>query len=224
MDGAELRTRIEADESASLTRLGSTAFLRAIAGGEPTASALVDAAAESEHAAHETFSAWAADEDDPEARAAFAADAGQGADHRGRVAAELDGWTPTPDAPGPMHAYLRGRETTIERIAGGMVGRPLVTLRTHERLVSFFERENESDCARGGGGDNRASRRAALFSDLRAETAAVLDDGLDLLEERCATGDEWETARLVAAYAIRLAADDAADALRALGDDVGDGG
>jgi len=119
------------------------------------------------------------------------------------VASELDGWSPESEPPGPMHAYLRGRDATVERIAGGMVGRPLVTLRTHERLVSFFT-------ARGD------DRRAGLFRDLRAETAAVLDDGISLLETRCASDSAWETARLVATYTIRLAGDDTADALRGL--------
>jgi len=209
MDGETLRRRLEADESAALSLLGSARFLRAAAGGDPAPGPLLDAAAESEHAALETVRGWADDEPDPGARAAFESVAEQERGHRERVAAELDGWEPDGGGPGPMHAYLRGRDTTAQRIAGGMVGRPLVTLRTHARLIAFFD-------ARAG---DAAARRADLFRDLRAETAWTLDDGLALLDERCRSDEEWETARAVASYTIRVAADDTADALRSLGID-----
>lgn len=208
MDGETLRRRLEADESASLSLLGSTQFLRAAAGGDPAPEPLLEAAAESEHAARETFREWVADEADSDARAAFESVVEQDHEHRERVAAELDGWEPAEGGPGPMHAYLRGRDTARQRIAGGMVGRPLVTLRTHARLIAFFD---------GRDGDDDA-RRADLFRDLRAETAEVLEDGLALLEERCEE-EEWEIARTVAGYTVRVAADDTADALRSLGID-----
>jgi len=209
---AGLRDRLESEYAAELELLGSTRFLTAASGGEPTATALLDAAAESEHAARETFSEWAAeaaDTADADARAAFEAVVDQESEHRSRVAAELDGWTPDSGPPGPMHAYLRGRSTTIERVAGGMVGRPLASLRTHARLVDFFERRETAE----------SDRRAALFSDLRAETEGTLEDGVELLAARCRTEADWETAVLVAGYTIRLARDDTADALRSLGID-----
>ena len=205
-DGDWLREKVESAEASSLALLGSEQFLYAAAGGGPVPEALLVAAAASEHAARETFRQWTEDEGDDDARAVFESVVEQETEHRSRVASELDGWSPENEFPGPMHAYLRGRDATVERIAGGMVGRPLVTLRTHERLVSFFT-------ARGD------DRRAGLFRDLRAETAAVLDDGISLLETRCASDSAWETARLVATYTIRLAGDDTADALRGLGID-----
>ena len=202
----DLRQVVEADESAALSRLGSASFLRAAAGGDPTPEPLLSAAAASEHAARETFQGWIADETDPGAREAFESVVDQETDHRRRVAAELDGWTPDDGPPGPMHASLRGRAATVERVAGGMVGRPLVSLRTHQQLIEFF---------RGRDGD-ASGRRAALFEDLREETAGTLETGLDLLDRRCAEDRGWETARLVAGYTIQLAADDTADALLAL--------
>ncbi|WP_049985426.1 hypothetical protein [Halobellus rufus] len=209
----DLRDRLESTYADELALLGSRRFLTAAAGGEPTAPALLDAAAESEHAARETFTEWAADAADHEARAAFESVVQQETEHRSRVAAELDEWTPEEGPPGPMHAYLRGRETTIERVAGGMVGRPLASLRTHARLVEFFERRETAS----------AERRAALFADLRAETAGTLEDGLTVLAARCETDADWNTAELVAGYTIRLAYDDTADALRSLGIDVDTG-
>lgn len=209
MDAEALRTRLEADEAEALARLGSQQFLRALAGGDPRPGPLLDAAAESEHAARETFSQWVDDESDTEARAVFESVVEQEHDHRERVVDELDEWDPDDGGPGPMHAYLRARESTLQRVAGGLVGRPLVTLQTHARLIDFF----------AGRQGAAAARRASLFDDLRAETAAVLDEGLTLLDERCVTDEDWETARMVAGYAIRVAGDDAADALRAQGID-----
>ncbi|WP_336022568.1 rubrerythrin family protein [Halobellus salinisoli] len=210
---AALRSRLESTFADELALLGSTRFLAAASGGEPAATALLDAAAESEHAARETFAGWAADAADSDARAAFEAVVEQEAEHRSRVAAELDGWTPDGGPPGPMHAYLRGRETTIERAAGGMVGRPLVSLQTHARLVDFFERRETAS----------APGRAELFSGLRAETEGTLENGLELLATRCETDADWEAAELVAEYTVRLAHDDTADALRSLGVDVESG-
>ena len=209
-----LRTRLESEYSAELALLGSERFRTAAAGGPPKPEPLLSAAAESEHAARTTFAEWAADEEDGGARDAFESVVDQEAGHRERVAAELDEWTPEDGGAGPMHAYLRGRASTVERIAGGMVGRPLVSLRTHAQLIDFFENERET---------SDSARRAALFRDLRAETAGTLEEGLALLGERCGDG-KWETAELVAGYTIRLAHDDTADALRSLGidPDVGD--
>jgi hypothetical protein len=82
-----------------------------------------------------------------------------------------------------------------------MVGRTLVSLRAHERLVAFLA--------------STPGERVAPFRDLRAETATCLDDGLALLDEHCASEDDWDRARLVARYVVDLAADDLADALRA---------
>jgi hypothetical protein len=103
-----------------------------------------------------------------------------------------------------MHAYLRGREDTVERVASGMVGRPLVSLRTHTQIIGFFV--NEAD-----------ESSADLFRDLKSETAAVIDDGVDLLDDRCEGDDDWERARMVAEYTIQVAYDDYADGLTEMG-------
>jgi hypothetical protein len=88
-----------------------------------------------------------------------------------------------------------------------MVGRALVTLRTHDALLEFFGRERPS--------------AAALFRSLRADTTDTVERGERLLERRCRTAAAWERARGVAAYAVTLAYDDYADALRAAGSDPG---
>ena len=203
MDAAALRATLEADYADALDRLGSADLPVALSGGDVDPAALLAAAADSEYAARETFREWVADAADPSLASTFEAVAEQEADHFQRVRSFIaDDTTHDPDRSGPMHAYLRGRSTPIQRIAGGMVGRTLVSLRTHDRLIACFEASGERD-------------RAALFRDLRAETAACLDDGLAELDAR-ADSDDWAVAEAVAGYTIRLAADDLDDALHGL--------
>lgn len=204
MDGQAFREALEEAKATELASLESESFLIALGGDEPQRAPLLRAAADSEHAAHETFRRWADDESDARARGAFADVAAQEDEHRRRVLDALGG-AHDPNDGGPLHTYLRGRESTVERIAAGMVARPLVSLQTHGRLIDFFA--DEADEA-----------RAALFRDLRAETAAVIDRGLSMLEDRC-DDEDWEVARMVAAYTIQVAHDDYEDALVGSGAD-----
>jgi hypothetical protein len=206
MDGDRFRRDVEASKATELDRLGSQQLLVALTDADLTAERVLDVAAASERAARETFRGWADDESDGDARAAFAAVAEQEDEHLRRVTAELDGSWEADGEPGPMHAYLRGREATVERIGGGMVGRPLVSLRAYNQLIGFFV-------------DEADERRADVLRELKAETGDTLTDGLELLEAKCEGDDDWETARTVAEYTIRLAYDDYADALRGLGFD-----
>jgi hypothetical protein len=205
MDGETFRASVEESKRTELDRLGSSKLLIALTGARIERGEVLEVAAHSEHAARETFRAWAADESDDAVREAFEAVAEQEDSHLERVLDALDGDGGIDLADGgPMHAYLRGREDTVERVAGGMVGRPLVSLRTHAQIIGFFV--NEAD-----------ERSADLFRDLRAETAAVIDDGVGLLDDRCATDEEWERAEMVAEYVVQVAYDDYADSLTELG-------
>jgi hypothetical protein len=206
MDGETLRSAVETDKETELARLGSQQLLVALTDADLTRERVLDVAAASEHAARETFRGWADDEANAAAREAFAAVADQEADHLRSVRAELDGDWEADDEPGPMHGYLRGRDETVERIAGGMVGRPLVSHRTYNQLIGFFV--NEADEA-----------TADVLRDLKAETAETLTGGLSLLESTYEDEAAWETARSVAGYTIQLAYDDYADALQGLGFD-----
>jgi len=201
MDADGLRAAVEAEHADALDLLGSRELLVALSDGDPRPAALLAAAADSEYAARETFREWADGTVDPALRDVFEAVAEQEDDHFHRVRTAMgDDDVHDPERSGPMHAYLRGREDPIQQVAAGMVGRTLVSLRTHGRLIDFFDAVDGHD-------------RAALFRDLRAETAACLDDGLAILDER-ADGDDWAAAEAVAGYTIRLAADDLRDALR----------
>jgi hypothetical protein len=216
MDGDAFREAVERACATELDRLGSNKLLVALTGADLSAPAVLDVAAASEAAARDTFAAWAADEDDEAARERFAAVADRERDHYDRVTASLREADPGAPAdpypagdagdPGPVHAYLRAREGTVERLAAGTVGRGLVSLRTHAQVISFFV--NEAD-----------ERRAELFRDLRGDTETALEAGLALLAERCETEGDRDRAAASAEYVVSLAYDDYADALRGMGVD-----
>jgi hypothetical protein len=203
MDGDTFRESVEESKRTELDRLGSSKLLIALTDARIERSRVLEVAAHSEHAARETFRAWAADESHPAAREAFEAVAAQEDTHLERVLDALDGDVELADG-GPMHADLRGREDTVERVASGMVGRPLVSVRAHNQIIGFFV--NEADEA-----------GADLFRDLKAETRDVVDDGVALLDELCEDDDDWERAEMVAEYVIQVAYDDYADSLTEMG-------
>lgn len=199
MNGAALREAVVDARRTELARLGSETLLVALTGDEPTTESLLQAAANSEHAAHRTFAAWADDEPNATAREAFADVAARERGHRERVLDAMETAAEPVDG-GALHAHLRGRGGALTRAAAGMVGRGLVADRTHARLVSFFVDEADSE-------------RADLFRGLREETEDGTEAGLELLETLCATEADWEDARGVAAYTVQVAYDDYADAL-----------
>jgi len=203
MDGRTLREDVEAGKGPQLDRLGSSKYLVALTDATLEEEAILEAVAGSEYLARETFAAYADAESNPVAREAFEAVAEQEAEHYDRVRERL-GARPEPDHPGAVHGYLREREDTVARLAGGLVGRPLVSLRAHTQVVSFYV--NEADHA-----------GAELFRDLKAETAAELDRGVDALDAVCETDDDWERARATAEYVVQLAYDEYADSLETLG-------
>lgn len=205
MDGATLRERVVADQRDALNRLDDQKLLLALTGGDPSPRRVLEAAADSEHAAHRTFAQWADDETDSDARETFEAVAARESTHRERVLATMDGAYEPRDG-GALHRYLRGREGAIVRAAAGTLGRGLVADRTHARVVSYFEEQNDPT-------------RASLFRTLREETEAGTERGLALLETLCADEADWADARNVAAYTVQVAVDDYADAL-----DRGDAG
>ncbi len=197
MDGDAFRDRLEREHAEKLDALDSPELLVALAEGNPTPPPLLEAAANSEHAAQRTFEQWAETEQDAAARDAFEDSAQQEQRHYQLVVDELSqGYEPADG--GPLHAYLRGREETIQRVATGMVGRSLVSLRTHARLIEYFEGE-----------------RAALFVELRDETEATLHTGVSLLDTLC-TGEGWDRAEMAASYVIRVAHEDYVDSLAAI--------
>jgi len=217
MDAETFWAELESDRRTQLRRLDSESLLRALTDGKPTPTAVLRAAADSEHAAHVTFREWAASDQSGSAtaefdtQALFAWTADREADHRERVCDALDA-TYDPADGGTLHTYLRERERPVERVAAGLVARPLVSERTHSQLIAFFA-DRATDV-----GAAAASERAELFRALRRETAEELQRGLEALDALCATPDDWERARMVAGYTVQVAYDDYADTLAGLGE------
>jgi len=211
MDAGAFRDRVTEEMATELDRLGSEKLLLALTDADLTTTAVHRAAAASEAAARETFEEWAATAGDDAAAETFDALAAQEAEHYDRVreASPSDGdpgtFTIEEGGAGPLHAHLRGLDGTLER-AAGLVGRGLVSDRTHLQVISFFVNEGDTG-------------RADLFRDLRAETETATQEGLDLLAARCEADEDWEAAAGVATYAIQLAYDDYADALAGMGMD-----
>lgn len=205
MDGATFREQVTEAKATELDRLGSNKLLVALTDAELTTERVLEAAADSEHAAHTTFAGWADDEPNERAREAFADVADREADHRERVLDAMDGEY-GPNDGGALHEYLRGREGANVRVAAGMVGRGLVADHTHSQVVGFFV--NEAD-----------TERADLFRALREETESGTERGLGLLEALCESDEDWADARDVAEYTVQVAYDDYADALRGMGVD-----
>lgn len=208
MDAETFRTDLESAKRTELDRLGSNKLLIALTNATLERTAVLSAAADSEHAAHETFRAWADSESDPDAAEAFAWTRDRELEHRDRVVSSLaaDETDYEPADGGPLHTYLRERTDTVERVAAGLVARPLVSEKTHTQVISFFV--NDAD-----------QTRASLFRELKTETSEELERGLTLLASLCDGDDDWERARMVAEYTIQVAYDDYADGLAGVGVD-----
>ncbi|WP_246998907.1 rubrerythrin family protein [Halosolutus gelatinilyticus] len=203
MDGAELQRTIEDSMTVELERLGSSKRLVALTSADLTADRVLRIAADSERAAVETFEAWAADEEHPDARDAFAEFRDQEREHYDRVVDLLDSEHDGDGADGgEMHDRLRSFEPTEARL-GGVVGRALVAERTHLQVVNFFVNEGNE-------------RRADCFRELRSETTAQGDRAAAILEGVC-DDENWDDAVSAAEDVIAAAYAAYADSLDDLG-------
>lgn len=202
MTPERFRAAVVAARETELDRIEAGPVVRAMAGGDPDPdpAAVLAAAASAEFAARNTFQSWAETSADADLRDAFAATAGQEQAHYDRVRDHLPESGFDPADGGPVHAYLRARADPIPRVAAGMVGRSLVSVRSHSRVIEFFDSEGDP-------------ARTDLFRDLRAETEDTLEWGLGLLGERCLGEGDWTAARSSVGYVVRLAHDDYADAV-----------
>ncbi|WP_255151568.1 rubrerythrin family protein [Halorarius halobius] len=202
MTPEEFLDAVRADAKTELSRLGSSKSLYADTMGEMETDAVLAAAADAEHAAAETFAAWAADADDEAAAEAFAATAEEEREHYERVAAELDAHEPSEAVPA-IQEMLRGFDDTLDRL-GGLVGRTLAAEKSKEQLTGYFV----------GEADPQTSQ---LFRDLGADLDDQLERATDLLAERCADEADWERAREAATAAIGSAYDEYTERLESMG-------
>jgi len=200
----ELLEAIRDDNETALSRLGSSKSLYAATGGDLEPEPVLRAAADAEHAAAETFAAWAADEGtDTAAGEAFAAAADQEREHYETVLAELDGDHEPSETVSAMQAYLRDLDETVAR-AGGFLGRVLATEKSKEQYTGFFTGQADPTTA-------------STFRDLRGDLDDQREAALSLLESVCESDADWETAKEAADGAIQAAYDEYTEQLESMG-------
>ncbi|MFB6184594.1 MAG: rubrerythrin family protein [Haloarculaceae archaeon] len=203
MDGETFLETLREAKATELDRLGSDKVLLATTGGSLDETAVRAALASADATVREVYREWSTDEPDVDAGAAFVAAADQAADHAQRIAEPLDD-EPAIDVDDPVAEYLRSQDATVDRLAAGLVARPLVRDRTLLQAVNFFV--NEAD--RTG---------ADLARDLRTDVEITREDGLDLLVDRCDDAADEERAREAAAGLVDAAYRGYVDALDELG-------
>jgi len=206
MDGDTLVETLRENRATELDRLGSEKALVASTAARLDRASVLEATLDAERRAAATFAAWAADEADDAARAAFERVASRERDHAERVRDLLDESAPDADPePDALHVHLRDLDSTAERVAAGLVARPLVSERSLLQVVNFFV--NEAD-----------ERAADAVRDLRSETQALVDDGAALLDT-CCGDDDWDRARGAADRTVAVAYAEYEDRLTEMGVD-----
>jgi hypothetical protein len=193
MDGDTLVETLTENRATELDRLGSEKALVATTAARLDRTTVLAATHDAEHRAAETFAAWAADEPHDAARETFDRVAARERDHADRVAGLFEGEPPTADPdPDALHDHLRGLDGTPERVAAGLVARPLVSDRSLLQVVNFFV--NEADEA-----------AADVVRGLRSETRDLVDDGTALLDTCCDEDDDWDRAAEAADRTVAIA-------------------
>jgi hypothetical protein len=206
MDGDTLVETVRERMATELDRLGSEKALVATTEARLDRERVLASTLAAERRAAATFEAWADDEDDPQARETFARVAAMERDHADRVAALLDDAAATDPDPDALHAHLRDFVATPERVAAGLVARPLVSSRSLLQVINFFV--NEAD-----------ESTADTVRDFRSETDALVDDGATLLDACCADEDDWDRAVDAATETVAVAYEAYAETLRGMGVD-----
>lgn len=202
MNADEFVETVRTENGTELSRLGSSKSLYAATGGEMSADAVLEAAANAEYDAHETFSAWAADEDHDAAREAFAATATEEKAHYEQVRERLSAFDPALE-PSAMQEVLRDAEDTVPR-AGALLGRTLATERSKSQLTGFFVGQADP-------------QTAGVFRKLKADVEDQLARATDLLDDVCESDDDWERAAAAATEAIEAAYGEYAESLEDMG-------
>jgi len=190
------------DNQTALSRLGSSKSLYADTGGDIDTEPVLEATADAEYAAWQTFQGWADDESNDEAQAAFETTAEEEQNHYETVDEKLDDDYEPQETP-QLHEYLRERNDTVERV-GALVGRILASQRSKNQVVGYFVGDADP-------------QTASLFREFGDDLDDQLERATSLLETVCETDDDWERAEDAAAGAIEAAYDEYVESLEAMG-------
>ena len=207
MDGMSVLEATRKECETEIDRLGSEKSLIASTDAQLNRNRVLAEAAIAEMHAHNTLILWADDEDDPTAAQTFREVAATEIDHYERVIALADSAPDDPNqSPNSLHKHLRNLEETPVRIGAGLLGRPLVSLRSLLQVINFFINEGNTAAA-------------DLFRDLRSETNATLEHGVELLDAVCESNGEYEQARDAAVMTVNVVYEVYTTDLEALGID-----
>jgi len=206
----DLLESVREAKATELSRLGSSKALYAATEGEIEGDRVLRAAAIAERAAAATFDAWADDEANEDAAAAFRATAEEEYAHFDRVGEEL-GKDELPaesrdreetELPA-LAAHLRSLDDTVAR-AGALLGRILVADESKSQYIGYFVGDADP-------------QTASVFRDLRGDLDTQQERALDLLEIVCDGEGDWERAESAALDAIDAAYEAQVEALESLG-------
>ncbi|ELY84615.1 hypothetical protein [Natrinema altunense] len=194
---------VSEDNQTALSRLGSSKSLYADTGGEIETEPVLEATADAEYAAWQTFREWADDEADDDARAAFETTAAEEQEHYETVDGELadDGYEPD-DVPA-LHEYLRDQTDTVSRV-GALVGRILASQRSKDQVVGYFVGDADP-------------QTASLFRSFGEDLDDQLERATTLLETVCESDADWDRAAEAATGSIQAAYDEYVETLEGMG-------
>jgi len=194
---------VSEDNQTALSRLGSSKSLYANTGGEIDTEPVLEATADAEYAAWQTFREWADDEADDEARAAFETTAEEEQNHYETVDGKLDDDEYEPNEIPQLHEYLRDREDTVERV-GALVGRILASQRSKDQDVGYFVGDADP-------------QTASLFRGFGEDLDDQLARAKTLLETVCDGDEDRDRAQEAARGAIQAAYDEYVETLEGMG-------
>lgn len=205
MDAERFVEMVREERATELDRLGSEKALVAETGAVLETVTVLRTAAAAERRAQQTFEQWAANERDEAVRQIFEDIAEREREHYELLMADLGGGDVVANADA-LHEHLRDLDETLERVAAGMVGRPLASVRTLLQVVNFFV--NEADPA-----------NADRFRKLKSDTETMPLEGAEILVKRCKTDCAWKIAREAATRSIDVTYEEYVQTLLEMGVD-----
>ncbi|MFP8953360.1 rubrerythrin family protein [Natrialbaceae archaeon A-arb3/5] len=194
---------VREENQTALSRLGSSKSLYADTGGDIDTEPVLEATADAEYAAWQTFDGWADDEDHDAAREAFETTATEENDHFETVLDHLGNEEYEPQEVPDLHEYLRGLDSTVERV-GGLIGRILASQRSKEQVVGYFVGDADP-------------QTAGVFREFGTDLDDQLERATELFETVCESDENRERAEQAATGAIEAAYGEYVENLEAMG-------
>jgi len=200
MDADSFRQAVRDEAATHLDRLRSEKVLLAATNADLEPGTVLSRLAAREAGRRTAFAAWA-DDTDGEAATAFRRASDRADERYEQLVDGLD--DPPSETDWPVVAHLDGLAGDVER-AAGLVASGLVADGTYLQAVNFFVNE----------ADESMAETCRTVRELAGEDT---DDGASLLASHCADEDDWERATATAVETVRVAYDDYAERLEAMG-------